>query len=428
MGEQGGRFASLMATPAFREQIAGIKGGIDKGADGDQLGRFQMEDPMQEFRKTWVDLKNVLADIGTVVMPPLLVGLKGFDAALQGVHAAFQAMFDLVGKWTKDGNGIASGKPSARNTPETPLPLGRAYGGARRQDMADVTWDEATSGGMATAITIWAQQALTLGEIKSAIEGPELTTLRSLDTTATAILSAIGGGIDKSSTDGRIGEIASNIKASLGDSGIGGRMAIGRDGVMTSAVDAVASSGAQGGTVNMAAALIGADAHQAARALGKKMTPGEWCADFVGGILSHAGIKPSGSSAAASYKRWGQRVASLAGIRKGDILVENHHVGIATGLRDAMGRIGMVSGNHGHHVGASWELPRKILDVRRASEVTPDETAAQIGGAKPGGGIHHHHGNVVVHGAGDPEMIARQVMNRIDARTRNANHDIYIDV
>jgi len=133
-------------------------------------------------------------------------------------------------------------------------------------------------------------------------------------------------------------------------------------------------SAGNGNAVGIAEGLLGANGQQAASALHSKMTPGEWCADFVNGVLKGAGGKGVNSSLASTFRDWGTEVAKSS-IKRGDVLVKNHHVGIATGEVDGQGRVGMVSGNHGHRVGHSWEGLDSILAARRAA-VTSDAAAA----------------------------------------------------
>ena len=96
----------------------------------------------------------------------------------------------------------------------------------------------------------------------------------------------------------------------------------------------------------LAESLLHANGDQAAAALHSKMTPGEWCADFVNGVLKGSGGKGVNSSMASAFSAWGKEVSKDA-IQRGDVLVKDHHVGIATGRVDRFGRIGMISGNSG---------------------------------------------------------------------------------
>lgn len=139
------------------------------------------------------------------------------------------------------------------------------------------------------------------------------------------------------------------------------------------------TAGAAANVADNAAKLIGSGSSQAAMQLGSKMTPSQWCADFVNGSLKSANIRGVNSSIANSFLTWGQEVTD--GVRKGDVLVEHRgrgvgmpggHAGVATG-ESRQGPRGlqyeMISGNHGNRVGRSWEDAGKVV-ARRAMEST----------------------------------------------------------
>lgn len=156
-------------------------------------------------------------------------------------------------------------------------------------------------------------------------------------------------------------------------------------------------SGVAASVSDNASKLIGMGSSQAAQALGSRMTPGQWCADFVNGSLKSANIKGVNSSIATSFLGWGKEVTD--GIRKGDVLVESRgrgigqpggHAGIATG-ETRQGPRGlqaeMVSGNHGNRVARSWTDMSK-LTARRAITGGTEDLAAGIkaNSWKPGAG------------------------------------------
>ena len=128
-----------------------------------------------------------------------------------------------------------------------------------------------------------------------------------------------------------------------------------------------AGVGAGGGPVDIAKALRGAGEGDAAHALGHYMSHGLWCADFVNGALAKSGGKGTNSSLARSFFSWGKHVGN-DGIRKGDVLVSGGHVGFAEGaaqMHNGRMMVPMISGNHGHRVGESWE-PLGKYEARRA--------------------------------------------------------------
>ncbi len=148
-------------------------------------------------------------------------------------------------------------------------------------------------------------------------------------------------------------------------------------------VGTATSSVADGGgsaasAVDRAMKLHGFSAGQASRALGSKMTLGEWCADFVNGALKSSGMKGVNSSIANSFLAWGQEVGKTAA-QKGDVLVENRgrgvgmpggHAGLFTGnrrTRNGQLQFEMVSGNYGDHVNAHDWTDANRLHVRRSN-------------------------------------------------------------
>ena len=126
---------------------------------------------------------------------------------------------------------------------------------------------------------------------------------------------------------------------------------------------------------------------EAARTLKHYMHSGEWCADFVNGALSSAGVKGTNSAMARSFSTWGHHVG-FGDVKKGDVITERHgdhvgHVGMATGnvQRDRNGNVTaveMVSGNYGHMVKRNWEKVGMIADLRRSDQAIA-ETARKVG-------------------------------------------------
>ena len=58
-------------------------------------------------------------------------------------------------------------------------------------------------------------------------------------------------------------------------------------------------AGTVSSAVDRAAGLMNAAGEQAGQALGSQMTPGEWCADFVNGVLKSSGKGVNSSMASA---------------------------------------------------------------------------------------------------------------------------------
>lgn len=134
-----------------------------------------------------------------------------------------------------------------------------------------------------------------------------------------------------------------------------------------------------------ASKLVGLGSSQAAQALGSRMTPGQWCADFVNGSLKSANIKGVNSSIANSFMGWGKEITD--GVKAGDVLVEHRgrgvgqtggHAGIATGnqrMRNGQLQYEQVSGNFGGRVARNWENASGVI-ARRALEATNNAVAA----------------------------------------------------
>ncbi|MET4090578.1 phage tail tape measure protein [Bradyrhizobium sp. S3.5.5] len=157
-----------------------------------------------------------------------------------------------------------------------------------------------------------------------------------------------------------------------------------------------------------------------------------WCARFVNASLKAAGGQGTGSAAAASFYKWGDAVSD--GVKRGDIMVAPHHVGMATGKVDAQGRIQMISGNHSDAVGYSWEKPGSY-QLRRGNPVgnvpTPAEAVRNVppvptGGGLGAGAMRGGFGPATININGnshDPEVLANLVQRRIDESMQWRMHD-----
>ena len=108
-----------------------------------------------------------------------------------------------------------------------------------------------------------------------------------------------------------------------------------------------------------------------------------WCASFVNASLERAGIKGTGSAAAGSFHKWGEKVTDPSKVKAGDVVVNNRrsprtgmigsHVDIATGpaFKDKNGNwvIPTVGGNVG--AGVVGERQRRF-DSHTVRAATPD--------------------------------------------------------
>ncbi len=191
----------------------------------------------------------------------------------------------------------------------------------------------------------------------------------------------------------------------------GSRAAPGGNGDISTAID-VAHGGGSAAAVDLALKEAGLHESKDREALiqylkhgGVGLDPAQtaWCAAFVNSSLEQSGVHGTRSLAANSFQKWGTGVDAQS-IRKGDIMVQEHHVGMATGnvKRDRDGNITgieMISGNYGNRVNEhTWTRPGEY-DYRRATakedpdgfkedgtERTPEERAAYIEKMKKEGG------------------------------------------
>jgi hypothetical protein len=108
-GEQGAGAANLFNDPRIAERIKQIDAIKDERAAGFAgfQKTFNEQNPLQQFRLMLSDLKNVLADIGTAALPPVLSGLHGLDEILKTLHADLpSAVWDKAVKGAALGAGM----------------------------------------------------------------------------------------------------------------------------------------------------------------------------------------------------------------------------------------------------------------------------------------------------------------------------------
>ena len=338
------------------------------------------------------------------------------DRLVKEAHLSQAGAEGLVSRWATV---EAAGGPTAVNPKSGAWGIGQWLGARGRGRTADFD----------------GQLAKAIGELNGS-EGRPAARLRSATNAREAAVGAsmyeraehynARTGVDDWTSKSEAGH--ARIKGILDGAGVGGGIATGRDG---------------SGLVAKAASLLGANAQQAATALGSKMTPGLWCADFVNGVLRSQGLKGTGSSMASSFARYGSAIGR-EGIRKGDVLVENGHVGIATGETDARGRIGMISGNYSHKVSRSFEDAARIIAARHmpggegAPAIPPAlaehvrergrrerDRDARAAAAERRQQVAHGPVSITVHAQPnhDPKHIARAVHDRFNDAIRSQLHD-----
>ncbi len=93
-GERGGGFGALMNLPEFigqfptlEQKMRAFRGG------GDVIDYMAQNSPMQQARQAWADMQGVLMDIGSIALPPVVSGLRAFDAGLKDIKSVFDGSF-----------------------------------------------------------------------------------------------------------------------------------------------------------------------------------------------------------------------------------------------------------------------------------------------------------------------------------------------
>ncbi|WP_316158580.1 MULTISPECIES: phage tail tape measure protein [unclassified Bradyrhizobium] len=237
---------------------------------------------------------------------------------------------------------------------------------------------------------------------------------------------------------GRMGKIYAPVGAASDPSGLNRYWSTGVGKFMGQMADSQATPSDLGDPVKTAERFVGKNEWTNTREIGDfiKADPrgnvNAWCARFVNAALSENGIKGTGSAAAASFYRWGSAVEGA--VKRGDVMVAPHHVGMATGKVREDGAIQMISGNHGDAVGYSWERPGKYQLRRRSSPIqnvpAPTNAVRNVPAPSiPDAGLglgRSTYGNVAIHingGSHDPEALALLVQRRIDESMNWRAHD-----
>ena len=92
-GAQGFGGFALLSDPAVKEQVAALMKEMNGAEFENRYGSFMQDyssgSPVQKGRQSWADLQGVLMDIGTIVLPPVVAGLKDVDEVLNGIRATF---------------------------------------------------------------------------------------------------------------------------------------------------------------------------------------------------------------------------------------------------------------------------------------------------------------------------------------------------
>ncbi len=86
-GKQGGRQAGLANLPEFIGQFPRLAQLMASAPGGDDfLKQLSEGSPVQKAREAFSDLKNILMDLGSVVLPPLTATLKELDGYLKNIQ------------------------------------------------------------------------------------------------------------------------------------------------------------------------------------------------------------------------------------------------------------------------------------------------------------------------------------------------------
>ena len=127
-GAQGAGAVGVLSDPRLLPQL-GIMEQEAKGykAGTDYFKYMHENSPVQQFNQAWIELQKVLMDIGSVALPPLLVGLQGVDGIFKSISADFPKKGELGGLPAKGTLGEALGKGMAEGA-IIGAPLGFAAG------------------------------------------------------------------------------------------------------------------------------------------------------------------------------------------------------------------------------------------------------------------------------------------------------------
>ena len=128
-GEQGQRGISLLMQPAVTQQTEALKKEFPdfKTQYGSFLEEYARKSPVQQFRTAFQDLTNILADIGSVALPPVIAGLRSLDDVLKAIHAAWPEKGQPLGLPLPGSIGAAIGPGMAAGA-IVGAPIGAALG------------------------------------------------------------------------------------------------------------------------------------------------------------------------------------------------------------------------------------------------------------------------------------------------------------
>jgi uncharacterized protein (TIGR02594 family) len=125
-------------------------------------------------------------------------------------------------------------------------------------------------------------------------------------------------------------------------------------------------------------ALLEALRHMGAHAKALGLPPSLWCADFMNLVLKHVGLDATGSRAARSFLKYGQkidepRVGAIAIFSRGR---DGGHVGIVRGT-DGNGNPIVISGNYADRVAEAVYPKSRVLAYVVPRELPPTSADSQ---------------------------------------------------
>jgi len=113
-GSQGSGAMAFLSDPKILKMLPDLQADMNKFRSGSALFKnYATNSPVQQFDQSWANLRNVLMDIATVVLPPLIGTLERFDEMLKMLGKVLPGGDSGFGKFVGKayGQGIASGNP-----------------------------------------------------------------------------------------------------------------------------------------------------------------------------------------------------------------------------------------------------------------------------------------------------------------------------
>jgi hypothetical protein len=113
-GAQGSGAAAFLSDPKILKMLPALEADMNRFRSGSALFKnYALNSPTQQFDQAWANLRNVLMDISTVVLPPLTGALQHFDDMLKVLQKILPSSDGAFGKAIGEsyGRGLATGNP-----------------------------------------------------------------------------------------------------------------------------------------------------------------------------------------------------------------------------------------------------------------------------------------------------------------------------